>query len=279
MDVDVILVPYDSAQRGARMGAGPEALVAAGLVSRIERAGHRAVCGTIEPPSGSWLAEIRTAFDLAAGVAARVRAARAQGRFPVVFSGNCNAAIGAVAGLGAGTAVLWCDAHADFNTPETTTGGFLDGMGLATVTGRCWAAMAAQVPGFAPIPDHAVWLVGARDLDPPERAALERSAVHRSPATALGSALASEVVGALGARERLYLHVDLDVLDPSEGRVNAYAAPGGASAAALVELCGAIGPWLAAATFASYDPALDADGRVRETTFAAVEALLAHPAA
>ena len=72
-------------------------------------------------------------------------------RFPLVLAGNCNAAVGVVAGLGPGAAVLWCDAHADFNTPETTTGGFLDGMGLATVTGRCWTSMAARVPGFVPV--------------------------------------------------------------------------------------------------------------------------------
>jgi arginase len=279
MDVDVILVPYDSAQRGARMGAGPDALVTAGLPSRLERAGHRVACAVVEPPSGNWRAEIRTAFDLAAGVAGRVRAARAAGRFPLVLSGNCNAAVGAVAGLGADTTVLWCDAHADFNTPETTTGGFLDGMALATVTGRCWAAMAAQVPGFAPVPEDAVWLVGARDLDPLERTALERSAVRRRPAAALGPPLVTEVRAALGASERLYLHVDLDVLDPAEGRANAYAAPGGASAAALAAVCGALGASTAAATIAAYDPTLDADGRVREAAFAAVEALLSSPSA
>jgi arginase len=228
----------------------------------------------VEPPAASWRAEIRTAFDLAAGVADRVRAARAAGRFPLVLAGNCNAAIGVVAGLGQGTAVLWCDAHGDFNTPETTTGGFLDGMGLATVTGRCWSALAARVPGFAPVPESAVRLVGARDLDPLERAALERSAVRRHPAAALGPALADEVRRALAPTAPLYLHVDLDVLDPGEGRANAYAAPGGASAARLSAFCGALGARVDAATLASYDPAVDADGRVREAALALVDALL-----
>jgi len=279
VDVDLILVPYDSGQRGVRMGAGPEALVAAGLPARVEQAGHRVACVTVDPPAERWRAEVRTAFDLAARVAERVRAARAAGRFPLVLAGNCNTAVGVVAGLGPDTAVLWCDGHADFNTPETTTGGFLDGMGLATVTGRCWATMAAQVPGFAPVSERAVWLVGARDLDPLERAALERSAVHRVPAAALGPALAADIRRALPPAERLYLHVDLDVLDPSEGRANAYAAPGGASAAALAGLCGALGAHVAAATLASYDPAEDADGQVREAAFRAVEALLPRLAA
>jgi arginase len=261
------------------MGAGPEALVAAGLPAQVERAGHRVACVTVDPPAESWRAEIRTAFDLAAGVADCVRTARAAGRFPLVLSGNCNAAIGVVAGLGPGTAVLWCDAHADFNTPETTTGGFLDGMGLATVTGRCWASMAARVPGFVPVAEPAVWLAGARDLDPLETAALAQSAMRRVPAAAIGPAVAEEVCRALPPAERLYLHLDLDVLDPAEGHANTFAAQGGASAAALAGLCGTLSGQVAAATVASYDPAADADGRVREAAFRAVTALLSRPVA
>jgi arginase len=279
VDVDLILVPYDSGRRGARMGAGPEALVAAGLPAHIERAGHRVACVTVDPPAERWRAEIRTAFDLAAGVADCVRAARAAERFPLVLSGNCNAAIGVVAGLGPGAAVLWCDAHADFNTPETTTGGFLDGMGLATVTGRCWTSMAARVPGFVPVAEPAVWLAGARDLDPPEAAALAESAIRRVPVAAVGPALADAVRRALPPAERLYLHLDLDVLDPTEGHANAYAAQGGVSAAALAALCGALSGQVAATTVASYDPAVDADGRVREAAFRAVTALFSRSVA
>jgi len=61
--------------------------------------------------------------------------------------------------------VLWFDAHGDFNTPESTLGGFLDGMALAIATGRCWTGLAATVPGFTPVAEENVVLVGARDLD------------------------------------------------------------------------------------------------------------------
>jgi Arginase/agmatinase/formimionoglutamate hydrolase, arginase family len=54
-----------------------------------------------------------------------------QGDFPSSFQGNCLAAVGVIAGLGPGTGVIWIDAHGDFNTPQTTTSGFLDGMTLA----------------------------------------------------------------------------------------------------------------------------------------------------
>jgi arginase len=275
VDVDLVVVPYDSAQRGARMGAGPLRLLDAGLPARLERAGHRVTHAVIEPP-GRWRAEIRTAFELAGAIAARVRESCAAGRFPLVLAGNCNAAVGVVAGLGAGAAVLWCDAHGDFNTPETTTGGFLDGMALATLTGRCWTELARRVPGFAPVPERDVWLVGARDLDPLERAALERSAIRRVAPELIDAALAIEAASALGAGRPLYLHLDLDVLDARDGRANGYAQPGGASAAALVAFCTGLRSHArpAALTLSAYDPAEDVDGRAREVAMAAIEAVV-----
>ncbi len=136
MDIDLLVVPYDSAHRGERMGAGPEALVAAGLPARLERLGHSVRTIVIEPPHDSWQAEIRTAFELASVLALAVRTARAEHRLPLILSGNCFVSLGVCAGLGTESNVLWADAHADFNTPETTIGGFLDGMALATLTGR-----------------------------------------------------------------------------------------------------------------------------------------------
>src|SRR5215217_3258315 len=130
------------------------------------------------PTEGSWVAEIGAAVDLDRQLANAVAAARARGAFPLTLAGNCISSVGTVAGLGAGpTGVLWFDAHGDFNTPETTIGGFLDGMALATVVGRCWTSLAAGVPGFVPVAEENVVLVGARDLDPAEAALLAASGV------------------------------------------------------------------------------------------------------
>jgi arginase len=78
----------------------------------------------------------------------------------------------------------------------------------------------------------------------------------------------------LGPSAPLYVHVDLDVLDPTEGQANRYAAAGGATAAALAAMLRSLGSAASALTLSAYDPALDGDGRVREAAFAAVEALL-----
>ena len=75
--------------------------------------------------------------------------------------------------------MVWFDAHADFNTPETSPSGFLDGMAVAILTGRCWRSLAAQITGFEVVPESRVALVGIRDLDPPEADALAASRVRR----------------------------------------------------------------------------------------------------
>ena len=261
MEIALILVPYDSARRDERMGAGP-AVLANGLRDLLEKRGHRVDSTTVEAPDTSWRAEIRTAFDLAARVSIAVRGARERGQFPLILTGNCAAAIGVVAGLGSPPPVLWFDAHGDFNTPDTTIGGFLDGMSVATMTGRCWTELVKTVPDFIPVPESKVWLLGVRDLDPLEFLALSNSAVKRFGPAIIGGgtalAIASEFAG-----QRPYLHVDLDALDPRDCRVNSYQAPDGVTIEKLCQFCAALGTIAppAAVTFSAYDPALDADRR------------------
>ena len=118
MEIRLLLVPYDSGQRNVRMGAGPEHLRAAGLAERLAKEGREVDAQTIEPASMNWRAEVQTSFELMRAVAEQVRASRVAGRFPIVLSGNCLSAIGVIAGLGAGTGVLWIDAHGDLNAPK-----------------------------------------------------------------------------------------------------------------------------------------------------------------
>jgi arginase len=273
--VHLIAVPYDSGRRGERMGAGPAVLTRA-LEPRLREAGHPVRQVTIEPSSNAWRAEIGTAFDLARGVAAAVAAARDAGAFPLVLSGNCGpAAIGCVAAE-AKSAVFWFDAHADFNTPDTTISGFLDGMALATVTGRCWQALAATVPGFRPAREDEVVLIGARDLDPAEAASLDRSRIRRVPAASFRPELSAEIGLVAETCAGAYLHLDLDVLDPSVGRMNDYAAPDGLSREdvtwAIREIARNFLVFGAALT--AFDPAVDTDRRALDAAAAIALAVI-----
>ena len=94
-----------------------------------------------------FLSEIGTAFELNRLLSKEVKAAVGDGMFPMVLSGNCNSCLGTIAGINSGQlGVVWFDAHGEFNTPETTQSGFLDGMPLAMATGRCWKTILKTIP-------------------------------------------------------------------------------------------------------------------------------------
>jgi arginase len=278
MDIDLLLVPYDSGHRGWRCGAGPEYLLQAGLSGHLERLGHVvATVQVLEDDPAHHPAEIRTAFELARRLAHAVRSSRAAGHFPLVLSGNCNTAIGTLSGLGpAACATFWFDAHGDCNTPETTTTGFLDGMGLATALGRCWRELLETVPGFRPIPPEITFLLGARDLDPAEAAWLGASPITTVSVEQVPAGLTLVLARAPIADTVGYLHLDLDVLDPAVGRANYLPVPHGLSLDQLTSAISAIRDRvpLAAATVASYSPEEDHDQGMCRAAFAAIEAMV-----
>ena len=160
-----------------------------GLKPLLTRLGHSFVREEITAPD-SYLAEIKTAFALCRTVADRVRAWQREGYFPIVLSGNCNTAVGTISGCGCqNTGVVWLDAHGESTTPDTTTSGFLDGMGISILTGQCWTTLARTIPGFDPVPGEHILLVESRDLEPDEVTLLDRTGVtprvrDRAPRTA-----------------------------------------------------------------------------------------------
>jgi arginase family enzyme len=134
--------------------------------------------------------------------------ALADGAMPVLVAGECSIAVstlGVVARRRPDAVVLWLDAHGDFNTPATTESGYLGGMALAGGCGR-WEA------GFdGSFDPRRVVLCGVRSLDSGEREELQRADV-----TVIGPSLETLVYlqNALDRRP-VYVHLDLDVLDPA----------------------------------------------------------------
>jgi arginase len=259
--VTLISVPYSSAQRDQGMGRGPTVLLEEhGLRQRLEGQGHGVVVDTIEIPD-SLVPEIARTFELNRRLAASVRSARAEGAFPIVLGGNCNCAWGATAGSSGDDdpAVLWLDAHADLDVPDDNLSGFLDVMALSTLTGACWQSLAATIQNFRPVPERNVLLAGVRDVEDHQRERLEQSEISVS----WGSS--DPVLEAFDPdADRIYLHVDLDSLDPSIGQANEFAAPDGLAMeqvlALMRETVEAFEPTCAAVT--AYNPAFDSEGRV-----------------
>lgn len=260
MDIQLLLVPFDSGIRNARMGAGPERLLDVGLERTLRENGHSVHTRIAHLAPESWQAEIQTSFELMRMLAMAVREAQESRRLPIILAGNCSTAVGTVAGLGArSTGVAWFDAHGDFNTPETTSSGFLDGTAVAILTGRCWTQLAATVPGFTPVSDERVCLVGTRDLDSLESALLDESSVEVVEPRHLRSALPAALKSIREHVDTMYVHLDLDVLDSGVARANSYALSGGLTLEdteyALSEIARVFR--IGAVTLSAYDPAGD----------------------
>jgi arginase len=280
MRIEIIIVPYDSGRRGFRMGAGPERLIAYGLEETLRATGCESAVATIELADG-FAAEIAAAFELNRLLARRVRAAIAEKNFPLVCAGNCNSTLGTIAGTGdENIGLVWFDAHGDFNTPETTESGFFDGMGLATIAGRCWQNMAVSVPGFRPIAGRRIVHIAARDVSAVESELMADASVRVVGAAIIRGSEMAAIEPALAALrkevETVHIHLDLDVLDPEEAPANEFAVAGGLSVGQAEAAIRMIKSRFAisSATIASYDPAVDPDGRTAKAALRLVTAII-----
>ena len=251
--------PFHNGLEGVGMGAGPPGPTGEPARAReLREAGVAFDTETIDAPPPADPEIVRIA-EGDRRLARRVRAAVEEGAFPLVLAGNCNSCLGTVAGVDPGAAPLgavWFDAHPDFDTPDRSLG-FFDGMGLAILTGNGWELLRSTIPGFAS--------VGVRDVEHHQRERLDASELR----VLVGSEVtAEELAAALDALRRrvprVYLHIDLDSLDPSEGRANRYAAEGGLSLAQLVQAIELVFARfeVVAAALTAYDPEVDEDGRM-----------------
>ena len=280
--VCVIEVPYDFGRTGWRMAQGPGAYVRAGLLQRIAGDGYQVRTQPVRLALSS-SNEIQACFQAARAVAQRVRQAVCDHEFPLILAGNCMNAVGVLGGLeGSARGVVWFDAHCDFNDPETTETGFLDGMALSVATGACWRELAASIPQFRPVPASSVLLLGARSIDAGERVALFASHVTVLPWSELQHGGRRATIGrAIEAFARhtrdVYLHVDMDVLDPRKARANELAPPGGFAVADLADAVTLVCNHLSvhAATFSGYSPGCDPERRTARAGLAVIQAVLA----
>jgi arginase len=240
-DVTLIAVPYHLGRRDVGLGKGVPVLV--------EALGGDAVAVDYE---AKFMNEVAASMGVIHELAGLVRAETAAGSLPLVIAGNCNSSLGTVAGIGGDVGVIWFDAHADFNTPDTTETGFFDGFGLAMLTGSGWERLRRGLPA---IPEEHVVLAGARDIDRGEQERLEESRVRPVALSELEPAL-DELRALVDA---VYVHVDLDVLDPSVGRANWYAVEGGPKLHELASAIDSIGErfTVRAAALTAYAPECD----------------------
>ena len=288
MRVDLVTVPYRYDERGEGLGAGPDALLTAGLPEQLRAAGISLV-GPHEAHLDPTLREDgRTALNigrLGADTARLVAAARRNGDGALVLAGDDTAAIGVVSGLvqaaGADTAVgvVWVDAHGDFNTPETSFSGILAGMPVAILAGLAGPLWRNAAGLATPVATDNIILAGARELDEKEEELIRSTNVQVVPTTDLcdGETFARAVDQLARRCALLYLHVDLDVLDP---RFVPSASTPSANGVSIEELVIAMATVLrtgqvAAVTISSLNPGAGARGeRAVASTMKTIEGAL-----
>ncbi|MGE5542401.1 MAG: arginase family protein, partial [Bacillota bacterium] len=177
-------------------------------------------------------------------LAERVERSITQGRLPLIL-GDCTAGVGAFAGLRRrrdDVAVVWVDAHCDLNTEASTLTGYLGGMPLAAILGESlpWLTAAAGMNGRCD--ERRVALVGAREFDPYERSFLDRSRITRVTCRELNDSGRAGVAAAAvaGPAEAVYLHIDVDALDPAMMPSVTFPSPGGLTIDSLLALVDAV---------------------------------------
>lgn len=251
MNLALIAVPYDLGREAVGSGRGPAVYLESGAAEALRSYGHDVEVMTVRR-GARFSAELSAVLDVNAAVAGAVAGAVAAGQLPLVLAGNCNVTLGVHAGLSASQpapgALVWFDAHGDFNTPEITETSYLDGMPLAMLTGRAYPDIWSQLGG-APQPEDLTLHLGSRELDAAETEALAVSGVivvsgpqlrERGLRQALAPGLDALAMRTRGtqpfvdsppdpAPPSAHLHVDIDVLDPKVAPGVTFPSPDGLS--------------------------------------------------
>jgi arginase len=258
--LDLIAVPWDVERADTGAARAPGELAARGFPGRLRAAGREVREITVlAAPEG--LPKLARVAEVGRGIARAVALAHAEGRFPLVLSGGCLAALGVVAGLqasGGDPGVLWIDAHGDFNTPESSRSGYWDGMALAAVCGVSLPELREAV-GQRPLPVERALHLAGRAFDPLETADMRRHGLERIAAGELAGPEARGRIRRRAGAGGWYLHVDLDGLDPRDVPAVGFPTPDGVRLDDLLAALGGLPP-PAAMTFSalSFDRA-DAD--------------------
>uniref|UniRef100_A0A8H7TK38 Arginase n=1 Tax=Bionectria ochroleuca TaxID=29856 RepID=A0A8H7TK38_BIOOC len=281
--ITVISSPYHVGAYAQAVGNGPLALLDGGLIDKIRNQGVNVHEVTL-PRVDSFEGEIGKSFELLRLTSKAVTQAVDSESFPIVLAGNCSSAVGVSAGLSAaskkGHGCVWFDAHDDFNTPDALSSGYFDSMPVAMLADLCWKTLLKSVPGFTPM-DLAKNFVhcGMRDVTELERSRVMEAGFKviwgdAEKKVDFQSELRSVMVEKRFASSMI--HLDLDSLDVSVGRVNKFSAPGGLLEEDLVgcltDIPSRTQPL--SLTVASYDPSFDNEGSITPVAIRSVVSFL-----
>jgi arginase len=230
MHVRVIGVPMDLGADRRGVDIGSSAIRYAGLNDQLLRLGYEVLdVGNIvvpqpesRPIGNTRLKYLEPILQVSEELADTVTSALETKEFPLVLGGDHSIALGSITGVTRvykDISVIWIDAHADFNTEETTPSGNIHGMILAALAG-IGNSQLTGIGGWTPKVDpQKIILVGARDLDRGEREFLRSHHVHVFTMSDIDkrgiSNVMQEALSFAGkASDGIHLSLDMDALDP-----------------------------------------------------------------
>jgi arginase len=259
-DIRIIGVPVDLGQSKRGVDMGPAALRYAGLADALAALGHRVTdLGNVDVPVRETVAEEAAARYLPSIARvcresyAAARLAIENGATPLFLGGDHSLAIGSIGGVTAvrPCGLLWFDAHADFNTPQTSLTGNVHGMTLAALLGEGYPELVDVGRSGPKLRPEDVVLVGIRELDPRERERLKGSGVMVYTMRDIDErgigAVVREALQRLEHCHGVHVSLDLDCLDAQAGPGVGTPSPGGLSwreaqlAMELIADCGCCG--------------------------------------
>jgi len=246
--ISIVGVPMDLGADRRGVDMGPSALRYADLNERLQALGHdvhdMGDLDVIIPetrhfgdPKAKYLKEIADACTQLANLVLQIRL---EGRTPLVLGGDHSIAVGTVSGVsecfrrsGKKIGLIWFDAHADFNTPDTSPSGNVHGMPMAAIMGYGPVEL-THIFGFSPkiLPEHAVQ-IGIREVDPQERELVKKSGIRVFTMKEIDrrgiGAVMDEAVSIVNRNtDGFAVTLDADFLDPYESPGVATPVRGGA---------------------------------------------------
>ena len=252
--VSLVKMPYRGERNLPDLSDSPDYLEQGGIQRLLEQQGCRvkpvstvALTPEEQKAYGEW-----NRLGLANEHLARIIAAdRKEGSLPVGLLANCSALMGMLGGLQRSgptarplrVGLVFIDAHADFNTPETTLSGMLGGMPVAVSAGLCLTRLRLRSGLDPALSERHIVLAGVRDTDPLEQDLLDRSAIELlsvDDIRARSAGIDRQMKRLSDLTDVIYVHVDMDVLDPREVAGHPLTVPNGPTslelAAALTEM-------------------------------------------
>lgn len=249
LNLAIVVNPYNGDRAGAETDVDAAAMAYGGIVDSLERNGAIlqristvALTEADERQYGRW-----NRFGLANGHLAKYAAENERnGYFNVGLYNNCSSLSGMLGGLQQSgpdgrllrVGLIWIDAHGDYNTPETTLSGMLGGMPVAVAAGHALTRMREQSGLQIPLPTEHIVMACVRDTDPLEQERIDDSLIEHisvDDVRNLSDNIRLQMERLSQITDLIYIHIDLDVLDPVEVMGHPLTVPNGPTSRELAD--------------------------------------------